>query len=135
MEAGSSTIEVRYEIRNLEQEPLEALFGVEFNINPVYQDPSRTYFVAQDRQGGLHEACYWKEIQGVGLIIQGVQLELNISAGRQVDIGCYPIYTVSQAEGGYEKGYQGSCILLFWRLQLDPQTSWRETLKLSLLSK
>ena len=38
--------------------------------------------------------------------------ELRISSSQSCDTGYYPVYTVSSSEGGFEKTYQGGCILL-----------------------
>lgn len=39
----------------------------------------------------------------------------------ETELWLFPLNTVSQSETGFEKNYQGSCVLLHWRLELPPE--------------
>jgi alpha-amylase len=46
----------------------------------------------------------------------------GVTAGLQpaADVAWYPVETVSNSEAGFERQYQGSCLLLRWPLALEP---------------
>jgi alpha-amylase len=43
----------------------------------------------------------------------------------------FPIETVSQSEGGFEKTYQGSCVTVVWPLALNGPNSGEYSVNLS----
>jgi alpha-amylase len=51
-----------------------------------------------------------------GNTYEGVDVALSVSPAT--DLEWFPVETVSQSEGGYERVYQGSCLLQRWPLRL-----------------
>jgi len=45
---------------------------------------------------------------------------VDVTAAPAADVAWYPVETVSNSEAGFERQYQGSCLLLRWPLVLDP---------------
>jgi alpha-amylase len=124
---GSTLINIEYQLQNQSPQPQELWFGVEFNLNPLYQQG--TYFEGAGVEGGLHDPLQADKQSKWGLVIRDLGMKLDISSGQPAGVWCFPIYTVSQAEAGYERVYQGSCILLHWRLKLAAGQDWRVGLK------
>lgn len=129
--AGSNIIDIEYHLQNQSPQQQEFWFAVEFNLNPLYHDG--TYFEGADIRGGIHDILELDKQRGWALVIEYIGLKIDIASSRLADIWCYPIYTVSQAESGYERVYQGSTILLHWHVKLAPEKSWRVGLKQQLL--
>ena len=44
----------------------------------------------------------------------------------------YPVETISNSEGGFERIYQGFCVMPLWRIILMPGEEWKEELRISL---
>jgi len=45
---------------------------------------------------------------------------VDVTPTPAADVAWYPVETVSNSEAGFERQYQGSCLLLRWPLALDP---------------
>ncbi len=131
LDAGSESTEIEYKLHNLSHEPQELWFGVEFNLNPLYIDG--TSFEGEAIQGGLRDPLQADKQKRWDLVIRDLGLKLNMSSNKPAGVWCFPIYTVSQAESGYERVYQGSTILFHWRLKLNSGKNWRVKLNKQLL--
>ncbi len=46
--------------------------------------------------------------------------DVRVTPTPPADVAWYPVETVSNSEAGFERQYQGSCLLLRWPLALDP---------------
>jgi 4-alpha-glucanotransferase len=53
-----------------------------------------------------------------------LKLEVNFHSEKPGHFWRYPVETISQSEGGFERVYQGSCLLLGWMVILPPQGSF-----------
>jgi alpha-amylase len=122
---GSTLVDIEYQLQNRSPQPREFWFGVEFNLNPLYQDKEKTYFAGAGISGSLHDPLAAEEQKEWSLVVQDLGLKIELSNNQPAGVWCFPIYTVSQAESGYERVYQGSSILFHWRLKLDAGQSWQ----------
>jgi len=61
-----------------------------------------------------------KNVSVMGLRDGWLDLEILFKAEKPALFMRYPVETISQSEGGFEKVYQGSCLLLAWDVQLAP---------------
>ena len=50
-------------------------------------------------------------------------VEVRATFGTPAEVAWYPVETVSNSEAGFERQYQGSCLLLRWPLVLAPGES------------
>ncbi len=129
--AGAGLAEIEYQLHNLSHEPQELWFGVEFNLNPLCLDG--TFFEGDAIRGGWQDALQADKQTRWKLVVRDLGLKLNMSSSKPAGVWCFPIYTVSQAESGYERVYQGSSILFHWRLKLTAGRNWRVKLNTQLL--
>ena len=94
--------------------------------------------------GGGNPAAWWSVAgkrsphDGSGIaaridrIAQGndwLGLEIETSVSQTADAWWAPIETVSNSEAGFERVYQGSALLLSWRVRLDANAAWRVTVE------
>ncbi len=89
LNAQEAQFSIKYQLRNLSAEPLDIVFGVEFNIS----DAGRG-----DAAGGIERAFHFDKKTG---------------------FWTYPLETVSASESGFERNYQQTVILLHWPLRLE----------------
>jgi alpha-amylase len=59
-------------------------------------------------------------------------MKIHIAFSRDAEVWRFPIETVSNSEEGFERAYQGSCLLAHWPLGLTPGESWSVELGFSL---
>jgi 4-alpha-glucanotransferase len=85
--------------------------------------------------GGGNPAAWWEapdgrsahdssgEVSNVTSMRQGnddIGLSIATTVSPAADAWWSPIETVSNSESGFERVYQGSCLVLSWRIRLDP---------------
>jgi len=51
------------------------------------------------------------------------KFKINFSNSKAASVWRFPVETVSQSEEGFEKTYQGSCILIHWIITLNGNKS------------
>ena len=93
------------------------LFGVEFNINLLSaHDDDRYYEIP-----GVSKAESYLDVPGIHYGIKAFSLidnfnkfKITISSSIEASLLKYPIYTISQSDSGFEKNYQGSCLILIY---------------------
>jgi hypothetical protein len=110
-------------------------FGVEFNINLLAgNSPDRYYDIPghslEDRK--LASVGALKDVTEVRLIDEGNKMEVVLRADKSSNLWLFPIETVSLSENGFEKIFQGSCLLLHWPLELEPDGQFRVDLDLGI---
>lgn len=87
--------------------------GLELVLNLLAPDAPDRYFL----WAGGQERLKWSgEFTGDGLAVvdEWLNLRVEVKVKPAATWWVYPIYTVSQSEGGFEKVYQGSAILPHW---------------------
>jgi alpha-amylase len=118
--------DIEYTLENLGAEPIETIFGVEFNISPEgCEHPNRLrcnlnakeaiYSLKDDViAGGVLHVCLEDEVSGVKTVFD---------FDRKTDIWAHPLETISASEQGFERNYQQTVILPYWPLRLEK--AWR----------
>jgi alpha-amylase len=122
LEIDSNDLKVRYVIRNDGDQPLEVAFGTEINVNLLAgNDPSRYLRIG----GGEDRFLLASEgiADAVSEVImadewQKIRIELDVSAPAK--LYRYAVETVSNSESGFERTYQGTCLVPVWKLVLEP---------------
>ena len=61
-------------------------------------------------------------------------MEIKVSFSRDAVLWRFPIETVSNSDAGFERAYQGSCLLAHWPLELGPGEDWSVELRFGLES-
>jgi len=110
-------------VENKGSSNLSFLFLDEWNLTLLAGDaPDRNYFVTGR---SLHQSNLVSVGEETGVTEMGMkdgwlQLEIQFKTDKPAKFLRYPVETISQSEGGFEKVYQGSCLLLGWEVFLKP---------------
>ena len=110
-------------------------FGVEFNINLLAGDaPDRYYEIPghflEDRK--LASVGALNDVTEVHLIDEWNRMETVLKTNKSCHLWRFPVETVSLSESGFEKIFQGSCLLLYWPLELEPGEKFEVTVELGI---
>lgn len=115
-------LRLEYRLVNEGGENLEALFGCELNLT-LYSDEDRDRFLyvpQYDRRREVYEIGREDNFDRLELVNRGDGLNVVILPDQPGMAFFFPIMTVSLSEEGFEKTYQGTCLLLARRLSLPP---------------
>ena len=87
-------------------------FYVEFNFTVLTDQAQDRYLLVDGHKFALNQAAQWAEIGSFAMVDswQGRMLEVQSSDTDRLIY--YPVHTVSSSEGGFERTYQGSCLML-----------------------
>jgi alpha-amylase len=108
-------------------------FGAEFNFAILGGDGPDAYYVLPDQENAaLASKGQWEDVNSLGLISKMLGMEIALGFGRPATLWRFPIETISNSEAGFERVYQGSCLLSHWRINLASEQSWQVELWLKL---
>jgi alpha-amylase len=119
--------ELGYSLTNLEARPLDVHFGIEFNFGLLagnspdryYEFPDMTLEDSRLAGEGEVENC-----TGLSLVDGWTGFRIVLSWGVPATVWRYPVETVSRSEAGFERVYQASAVLPYWKLVLGPREVW-----------
>jgi len=132
---GGFHLTTDYRLENLGNRDLKFLFLAEWNLTLLAGDaPDRRYYVkgrtlaspqlnSVGEEGGVQEA---------GMMDDWLKLQVAFKTKTPAKFWRYPVETISQSEGGFERVYQGSCLLLGFEVHLAPQKSFEASVETSL---
>ena len=132
LRAGSTDLAALYTLTNTGSQPVTARFGVETNWGILGGDGEGTYYEVGQQ---LFPLASQGELGGVGwltLVSRPLGMEIGVAFSRDAALWRFPIEAVSNSEAGFERAYQGSCLLTHWPLQLGPGETWSVELHFSL---
>jgi alpha-amylase len=112
-------------------------FGIELNINLLAGDaPDRYYEVPghrlEDRK--LASMGALNDITEVHLVDKWNKMKVVLKTDRRCNLWRFPIETVSLSESGFERIFQGSCLLFYWPLDLEPEKRFEVGIELAISS-
>jgi alpha-amylase len=118
--------------------PRKTNFGIELNINLLAGDaPDRYYNIPghllEDRK--LSSVGAIGDITEVRLIDEWNRIEVTVRTNKSGNLWRFPIETVSLSESGFERIFQGSCLLLYWPLELEPEKGFEVSMELGIRSQ
>jgi alpha-amylase len=121
-EAGS--LNISYRFINESDVPLDTVFAGEWNINLLGggHNPG-AYYRVEGRDIGDTHLDSRGEVRDVAELIMGnsgLGIELALRLDRPLSIWRFPVECVSNSEGGVEKVYQCSCVVILFPLILAP---------------
>lgn len=125
--AGSDEVAVWYEVQNQEESPLQLWFGVEFNVALQAGHAPDRYFTFDGRKPAMpHLASSGEQesVREVVLVDEWRGLRVRIGFDQPATVWRFPIETISQSEGGFERVYQSSAVVPVWRLSINPLQNW-----------
>ena len=124
LERGQKRVSVTYRLGNPGDRALEVIFAPELNVTLLAGDnDERFYELAEGPKTRLrlnHRGVH-PNLEVVRLCEVWAGFKLEVGAKQPFELWCYPIETVSQSEGGFERTYQGSCLLLRTPVALAPK--------------
>lgn len=97
-------------------------FGVELNINLLGGHDSDRYYEIPNIHGKelfLDTMGLYENITSFALVDKFSGFKINISSS-EATLVTYPVYTVSQSDAGFEKNYQGSCLIVIYEINQNP---------------
>ena len=118
---GADGYSVDYRISNREKVPIDLWFGIEFAVGSMAGDAPDRYYDIEGRtlhDRRLRSAGEEGNVRTFRMVDEWLRLQTEISVDRPATLWRYPLETVSLSEGGFERIYQGSILLLHWRLRL-----------------
>jgi alpha-amylase len=131
-----SVLKIGYRITYLGAEIKRTNFGIEFNINLLAGDaPDRYYEIPgvhlEDRK--LASVGELKDVSEVCLADEWNRFKVILKSDRKSNLWRFPIETVSLSESGFEKIFQGSCLLFYWPFELEPKGRFEVSIELGIL--
>ncbi len=132
--AAGSELRVEYKIQNSSTQVAELWFGTELDFSLLAGDAADRYFVFPGRKIDDPRLRSSGIVQGteVRLVDEWLRLAVNVSVDIEAGFWRFPIETVSQSEGGFERVYQSSVILPNWKFVLQPGKIWATTVTVRL---
>jgi len=125
MAAGSADIVVDYQLEGIPRNVC-LHFAVEMNLAAMAGHADDRYYSdsTERRLGMLDHRLDISQSDGVSLTDEWLDLRVDLTWSQAGGLWCFPIETVSQSEGGFEKVYQSSAILPHWHVTGDEQGKW-----------
>ncbi len=117
-------LDVTYHLENLDEQPLETWFGVEWNFAMLAGDsPDHRYRIAgvPDEASAFNSMGETEGTTSVGLVDRHRGFEVRLTFEEPALLWRVPVETVSLSEAGFERIYQSSSLLPNWRLMLAPR--------------
>jgi alpha-amylase len=110
-------------------------FGIEFNINLLAGNaPDRYYLIPghqlEDRK--LASIGEHSDVSEVRLIDEWNRMEVILTTDKNCNLWRFPVETVSLSESGFERIFQGSCLLFYWPLELEPGKQFEVDIELGI---
>jgi hypothetical protein len=115
-----------YKIANEGKESIRFKFGVEFNLTLLAKDADDRYYTINGGRlsdGLMKSEGELNDVEKFALNDDWFKFKIKFLNSRAASVWRFPIETVSQSEGGFEKTYQGSCILIHWDITLSGNKS------------
>ena len=127
LKPGSPDLRVLYTIQNTGDTELTGLFGSEWNINLLGggHNPTAYYRVegAELDDPALDSRGEVRNVKSLAVGNSWLGIEMDLQSNIEGTLWRFPIETVSGSEAGFERNYQGNCILLQWLFKLAPDNS------------
>ncbi len=130
-------VRARYQVLPLGEQRRKTNLGIEFNINLLAGDASDRYYeipghLLEDRR--LRSFGELRGISEIRLIDEWNGFQVILKIDREGDLWRFPVETVSLSESGFERIFQGSCLLLYWPLELEYRRPFEVNLELGIFS-
>ncbi|VAX17661.1 Alpha-amylase [hydrothermal vent metagenome] len=118
----SPDIHALYEVTNNGNSEIDFRLGIEFNLTLLASDAEDRYWIGDSISGKprLKNSGEDKNVTSIGMRDDWFGFEVMLSSADVFDVWRFPVDTVSQSESGFERTYQGSCIVLLLPVKLNP---------------
>lgn len=135
LNSREAAAKIDYCVKNLDTKAREVWFGTEFDIALLAGDaPDRKYFVpgAELEDSRLRSKGVVDNATELQLRDDWLKLAVQIKSDQAAAFWRFPIETISQSEGGFERVYQSSVVFPNWKLRLAPGETWKVRLQLNI---
>jgi alpha-amylase len=122
--AGQQRLQVNYELRNLGNQELNCHFASEWNLALIPSAWREGRYKSAAGSQPLNDRGETTEVTGVSFEDQTLGFRLNLAVATPAGLWHFPVETVSNSEDGFERVFQGGCLLLHWWLSLKPRQAW-----------
>ena len=123
---------VDYKLTNTGGSEISTIFGVETNWALMGGNSEGSYFTAEaglaNVKKRLDSMGEIKKTLSVVLHLDWLNMDINVSWINKAKLWWYPVETISNSEGGFERIYQGLCVMPMWPVLLKPGESFCEQL-------
>lgn len=119
---GKAIVQVDYQLHNKSGKSIEFLWVVEHNFTLLAGDAADRTYVSDGtplKDARLNSEGVLPDARTLGMRDEYFGFELMMQYSPAVDLWRFPVETVSQSEGGFERVYQGSCVSACWPMQLE----------------
>jgi len=123
----SSTLLITYRLKNIEDTNVKLWFAPEFNYALLAGNaPDRYYYFDQELSNNRHLASNGiiEDVRTMGLKDEWLKIDIQLTFNKNTTVWRFPIETISQSEGGFERVYQSSVVVPNWHIQLEPSGEW-----------
>jgi alpha-amylase len=107
-------------------EPFQALIAEEWGLG-LFGAPGQVWADAAERRLSLHEVGELPAAARLTVAESHSGLALAFTPAIPAAAWGFPLITVSNSEGGYERTDQGAVLLLRWSVDLAPGQVWEQT--------
>jgi alpha-amylase len=116
LSAGQEKLQVRYQLRNQGNSPVEGVFGSEWNFNLLGgRHNEQAYYQVPELVLDDSHLDSTGELLGVDKIVLGnryLGIQLELTTSPRIRLWHFPVESISNSEGGIERIYQSSCLML-----------------------
>ena len=104
---------------------VETRFGVESNWAMLGGNGPGAYYAVPGREDvALDSTGEIEATDALRLVLDWMAMDVRMAFSRPATVWHFPVETISLSEGGFERVYQGSCVLPHWPVRLAPGESW-----------
>jgi len=125
--ARRSNVKYVYTVKNQEAEPIELWFGIEFNYSLLAGHAPDRYYHFENitlDDPDLASTGAVSNVRKAGLKDEWMGIDIQMIFDKPADIWRFPIETISQSEGGFERVYQSSVLLPHWKVNIPAGGEW-----------
>lgn len=137
IDAGSCLLPIVYTLTNTSEHAIAARFGVEFCFGLLAGHSDDAYYLADEiaAENRFLDSHGEVETREIALVNDFLGIEITLKPSAPTRVWRAPIETVSLSEAGFERVYQGSCIMLLWDVKLKPREKWQIGFEFALVEK
>ena len=119
MRASDPTVSLEYQLANRYKEPIRTRFAVEMNFNIDSATTSHRYITTGDhRRVGMHRVGQKEGVTELTLHWEDLDARVEIRSSTPASLFFFPVYSPARTIHGYDRGFQGICVLLAWDVEL-----------------
>ncbi|MGQ9684023.1 MAG: alpha-amylase/4-alpha-glucanotransferase domain-containing protein [Anaerolineae bacterium] len=127
---GSPHVEAGYRLANPGPLPLEGRFAVETCWALLGGNgPTASAVVPGAIPFGFNEPAATATANEIHLRLGWLDMDIAIHVEPAAEFWLFPLETISNSEGGFERIYQGTCLLACWPLRLEGDSQWAAHLR------